>query len=74
MDELQKQIDDLKSQINQLIKDEFNLTYRQQLRMRNAYQGTKVYYVATGPTGPYNTPIKFKDGIFTSETGPTGTP
>ena len=71
-EEIQQQINDLREDVEQLKQE--TLSYRQMLRLNNALQGTKVYYIATGPTGVTQTPIKFKDGILTSETGASGTP
>lgn len=59
---LQGQIDDLRGLV---------LSYRQKLRLNNALQGEKTYYVvpgATGPTGPATKKLVYKDGILTSET------
>lgn len=67
MDELQRQIDVLKQELEHL-RDDLSISYRQNLRLISALQGTKTYYVATGATGPNQTPLKFKDGILTSET------
>lgn len=73
--ELEKEILDIKAKVDLILENQDeSLSYRQKLRINNALQGTKVYYVATGPTGVTQTPIKFKDGIFTSETGASGTP
>lgn len=56
--DLQKQIDDLKA--------ELKLSYRQKLRLDQALKNNNTYYVATGATGPNQTPLTFKDGILTS--------
>lgn len=68
--EVQAEIDTLKLRISQL-EEIISVTYRQKLRLDNALQGEKTYYVvpgATGPTGPSTKQLVFKDGILTSET------
>lgn len=67
MDELQAQIDEMKKQIKDL-QDIISLSFKQKIRLDNALKNTKTYYVATGPTGPTQTPLTFKDGILTAET------
>ncbi len=73
IEELQAQIEELQTRVDNL-EQKVILSYRQMLRITNALQGSKVHYVATGPTGATQTPIKFKDGVLTSETGASGTP
>ena len=69
MEELQTQIDDLRRLISQVRDDmsKMDISYRQRLRLNNALQGDKTYYVATGATGVTQTPLTFKDGILDSE-------
>lgn len=53
------------------LREIISLTYRQKLRLDNALNGDKIYYVvpgATGPTGPSTKKLTFKDGVLTSET------
>lgn len=69
-EEVQEKFDYILSQIEEL-KEAIPLTYRQKLRLDNALQGSKIYYVvpgATGPTGPSTKKLTFKDGVLTSET------
>lgn len=74
MDELQRQVTALQQQVANLesvvsdLSDKITISYRQNLRLQNALQGLKRYYVATGATGPTQTPLTFKDGILSAET------
>lgn len=65
-EDLQQQIDDLKRQIQTLISEQFS--YRQKLRIDNALQGTKEYWVSLTSGGAVTTKLTFKDGILTSVT------
>lgn len=69
-EEIQNKIDDLQNQIDVLKRDMISLTQKQKIRLDNALQDTKTYYVvpgATGPTGPSTIKLTFKDGVLTSE-------
>lgn len=68
--ELEQEIAGLKERITNL-EEGGSLSYRQKLRLDNALQNTKSYYVvpsATGPTGPSTIKLTFKDGVLSSET------
>ena len=68
-EELQIAVKELQNEVKTL-QEIITLTYRQKLRLDNALQGSKIYYVvpgATGPTGPSSQKLTFKDGILTSE-------
>jgi len=67
IEELQNQIEELKTKINEL-ENALTLTYRQKLRLDNALQGTKTYYVADNSGGAVTRKLTFKDGILTLET------
>ena len=69
-EELQAAVMKLQDEVRSL-QEIISLTYRQKIRLDNALNGDKVYYVvpqATGPTGASTKKLTFKDGILTSET------
>lgn len=77
MEELQRQLEDLKRQVGDLqrqISDLRDLTYRQSLRLRNALQGSRVYYVSSANGGSLTTQLTFKDGILTLGSSPSLSP
>jgi len=63
-----------REQFNELLKEvrrlsqEQQLSYRQRLRLDNALQGTKEYYVSLTSGGAVTTKLTFKDGILTTVT------
>jgi len=67
MEELQRQIDELRQQIDAM-QNEQTTTYRQNLRLINALVGTKTYYVSDSSGGAVTRKLTFKDGILTLET------
>lgn len=66
MDEFQKQLAILSRQVADL--SQASLPYRQRLRMDNALQGSKEYWVSLTSGGAVTTKLTFKDGILTSVT------
>jgi hypothetical protein len=60
----QQQIEELKKEIAEL-RQQFTLTYRQHLRLKNALLGDKVFYVASSSGGSPTVKLTFKDGILT---------
>ncbi|MEK9207519.1 MAG: hypothetical protein AAB922_03495 [Patescibacteria group bacterium] len=69
LEEAEQAVNNLQNQIDEL-KEALPLSYRQKLRLDNALQDEKTYYVvpgATGPTGPSTIKLTFKDGVLTSE-------
>ena len=67
MEELQRQIDELRQQLESMQSDK-TTTYRQNLRLTNALVGVKTYYVADSSGGAVTRKLTFKDGILTLET------
>ena len=67
MEELQRQIDELRQQLESMQSDK-TTTYRQNLRLTNALVGVKTYYVADSSCGAVTRKLTFKDGILTLET------
>ena len=60
---LKQEIADLRKKVEELL----TLSYRQQLRLKNALQGDKSYFVATSSGGSPTKLLTFKDGILTEE-------
>ena len=66
IERLQNEINELKNTV-QILENQEALSYRQILRLKNALQGSKTYYVTeSSPTGPSKA-LTFKDGILQDE-------
>lgn len=72
-EELQQEVTQLKRDVAD-IKNKQDLTYRQSLRLTNAIQGSRVYFVANSSGGSLATQLTFKDGILTLVESPSVSP
>lgn len=64
--ELTRRLEDMERQVRGLVENP-SLDYTEKLRLSNALNGIKIYFVADTSGGTVDRELTFKDGILTSE-------